>query len=61
MSDLGLLSYYLGLEVHQSTEGITVGQSAYALKILEKDGMRECNPSQVPMDARLKLNKKSEG
>lgn len=41
MSDLGLLSYYLGLEVHQSTEGITIGQSAYALKILELKGWNE--------------------
>lgn len=24
MSDLGLLRYYLGLEVHQSTLGITI-------------------------------------
>lgn len=30
MSDLGLLKYYLGLEVNQTEEGITVCQSAYA-------------------------------
>ena len=34
MSDLGLLHYYLGLEVTQSTDGITLGQSAYTAKIL---------------------------
>jgi hypothetical protein len=30
MSDLGLLSYYLGIEVEQGSEGITLSQSAYA-------------------------------
>jgi ribosomal protein L6P/L9E len=36
MSDLGPLSYYLGIEVHQSKQGITISQGAYAKKILEK-------------------------
>jgi hypothetical protein len=30
MSDLGLLSYYLGIEVEEGSEGITLSQSAYA-------------------------------
>ena len=30
MSDLGLLSYYLGIEVTQTKAGITLCQSAYA-------------------------------
>jgi hypothetical protein len=57
MSDLGLLSYYLRMEVKQGKEGITVSQGAYAAKILDKAGMRDCNPCQTPMDARLKLSK----
>ena len=28
MSDLGALSYYLGIEVRQEKEGLTLGQSA---------------------------------
>jgi hypothetical protein len=59
MSDLGLLTFYLGIEVHQDSTGITINQSAYALKILEKCGMADCNPSVVPMESRLKLSKKS--
>lgn len=55
MSDLGLLSYYLGIEVAQTANGITLCQSSYALNILEKRGMTECNPCQVPMEPRLKL------
>jgi hypothetical protein len=59
MSDLGLLHSYLGLEVAQTETGITVSQSAYAAKILENAGMTGCNPSQVPMEPRLKLSKVS--
>lgn len=54
MSDLGLLSYYLGIEVCQARDKITLNQSAYALKILEKSGMADCNLSQIPMEARPK-------
>ena len=57
MSDLGLLHYYLGLEVNQSERGITLGQKAYAAKILENAGLVGCNPSCIPMEPRLKLSK----
>ena len=59
MSDLGLLHYYLGLEVSQSEEGITVCQSAYAAKILETAGLTGCNPTCTPMEPRLNLSKMS--
>ena len=59
MSDLGLLSYYLGIEVCQNSQGITLNQSAYAKKVLDKCGMKDCNPSQIPMEPRLKLSKES--
>jgi hypothetical protein len=35
MSDLGLLHYYLGIEVKQSVSGISLSQGAYVMKILE--------------------------
>lgn len=59
MSDLGLLSYYLGIEVQKTSEGITLCQAAYAAKILEKNGMRNYNPCHTPMEDRLKLSKQS--
>jgi hypothetical protein len=59
MSDLGLLSYYLGIEVMQSSQGIFINQATYATKILEKCGMKDCNPCQTPMEPRLKLSKHS--
>jgi hypothetical protein len=60
MSDLGLLTYYLGIEVKQDSGGITLSQGCYAKKILEKSGLEECNPCQVPMQVKLKLKKESD-
>jgi hypothetical protein len=57
MSDLGLLSYYLVLEVTQGAAGITLRQAAYAAKILEKAGLAGCNASATPMEPKLKLLK----
>jgi hypothetical protein len=59
MGDLGLLHYYLGIEVKQSASGISLSQGAYVMKILERSDMTECNPCYVPMEARLKLSKQS--
>jgi hypothetical protein len=46
----------MGSEVNQTLGGITVSHSAYAVKILEAAGMKNCNPSQVPMESRLKFS-----
>jgi hypothetical protein len=48
MSDLGLLSYYLGIEVHQDNSGITLCQSAYAQKLLEKTAWENATPASHP-------------
>lgn len=59
VSDLGLLHYYLGLEIKQTEEEITICQSAYVAKILEAADLSTCKPSYTPMEPRLKLNKLS--
>jgi hypothetical protein len=59
MSDLGLLHYYLGIEVKQRAREISLSQGAYAMKLLEMCGLARCNPYQTPMKARLKLSKQS--
>ena len=51
MSDLGLLRYYLGLEVKQELGRTTITQAAYADKLLDKAGMADCNAAQTPMEA----------
>ena len=60
MSDLGLLTYYLGIEVLQYDGGISLRQEGYAKKILEETNMIECNATQFPMDAGLVLSKSQE-
>lgn len=43
MSDLGKLTYYLGIEVLQHNDGITLTQERYVSKILKEAEMGECN------------------
>lgn len=57
MSDLGRLTYYLGIEVRQLDGKIMLNQKRYALKILEDAGMRDCNLAHAPMEVGLKLAK----
>ena len=59
MTDLGLMSHYLGIEVKQGEEGITLCQSGYASRILDRMGMSNCHPTHTPMEHRLKLSKES--
>ncbi|GJU43349.1 ribonuclease H-like domain, reverse transcriptase, RNA-dependent DNA polymerase [Tanacetum coccineum] len=61
MSDLGLLAYYLGIEVTQSGGDISIKQSAYARKILKEAGMLESNETLIPMDPGTRLTKTTEG
>jgi hypothetical protein len=60
MSDLGALSYYLGIEVRQDPQDIWLCQSSYAMKLLERTGMKNCNPCAVPMEAKMKLSNDSD-
>ncbi|KAG6525121.1 hypothetical protein ZIOFF_015073 [Zingiber officinale] len=61
MADIGLMSFYLGLEVRQSDDGIFVGQQAYVKKVLDKFNMSNSKPVATPMEAGAKLSKDKEG
>nr|GEW58322.1 ribonuclease H-like domain, reverse transcriptase, RNA-dependent DNA polymerase [Tanacetum cinerariifolium] len=61
MSDLGLLAYYLGIEVTQTNGDISIRQSAYMNKILKEAGMIGCNETLIPMDPGTRLTKVIEG
>ncbi|XP_031493243.1 uncharacterized mitochondrial protein AtMg00810-like [Nymphaea colorata] len=61
MSDLGLLTYYPGIEVAQGEDGIWIKQAAYAKKVLIQFGMLDCNPTKIPMEPRSQLNKDPKG
>lgn len=61
MSDLGLLSHYLGIEVKHTPGNIYLKQAAYAKKLLEKSGLGECNPVRYPMDPKEVMTKDEGG
>ncbi|PNX63344.1 copia-type polyprotein, partial [Trifolium pratense] len=43
MTDLGKMKYFLGVEVIQSKKGIFINQHKYAVEILKRFGMENCN------------------
>ena len=61
MTDLGLLCSYLGIEVHQGESQIALSQKPYAAHILKNFKMVNCNPTNTPMEAQLKLKKEGGG
>lgn len=60
MSDLGKLTYYLGIKAHQGDDGIEIKQESYTRRILKEDGLDICNPTKIPMEFRLKVSKAEE-
>lgn len=57
MTDLGLMRYFLGLEVRQGKTGTFVSQEAYAKEILKRSKMDESNPVATPMELGTKFSK----
>jgi hypothetical protein len=55
MKDLGLMHYFLGLEVWQSPERIILNKGKYTVEILKRFDMLECKSMNTPMEAKLKL------
>ncbi|XP_070034405.1 uncharacterized mitochondrial protein AtMg00810-like [Nicotiana tomentosiformis] len=61
MTDVGLMSYYLGLEVKQMEDGFFISQESYTKEILKKFNMLDCNPVNTLMESGTKLSKFDEG
>ena len=53
MKDLGLMHYFLGLEVWQKPCEIFLTQGKYAVDILQRFGMQDCKSMSVPMTTNL--------
>ena len=61
MTDIGLMSYYLGIEVKQMGGGIFISQEGYAKEILAKFKMQDCKPVCTPVESGVKLSKYEDG
>jgi len=57
MSDLGLLNYFLGIEVSQVKEGIFIYQKKYTTSILQKFKMMDCRSVTIPLATNEKFRK----
>ena len=55
MKDIGLMHYFLGLEMWQCPEGIFLNQGKYVVEILKRFDMLDCKSMTTPMDTNLKL------
>ena len=55
MKDLGMMHYFLGMEVWQSADGIFLGQGKYAVEILKRFGMMDCKAMTTFMASNLEL------
>nr|GEX04102.1 hypothetical protein [Tanacetum cinerariifolium] len=56
MSMMGEMTFFLGLQVNQSSCGIFINQSKYMLEILNKYGMESCDLVGTPMEIKDKLD-----
>jgi hypothetical protein len=54
--DLGVLHHFLGVTVEPRPYGLFLHQRQYALDILERAGMANCQPSATPVDTQGKLS-----
>ena len=55
MKYLGLMQFFLGLEVWQSPEEIFLNQGKYAIEILKRFDMLDCKSMATPMETNMKL------
>ena len=55
MKDLGMMHYFLGMDVWLNVDGISLGQGKYIVDILKRFGTMECKAMTTPMASNLKL------
>lgn len=49
MTNMGKMKFFLGIEVHQGSDGIHIGQKKYGNEVLERFNMCDCNSVKNPI------------
>ena len=57
VKDLGLLRYFLGIEVSRSAKGIYLSQRKYILDLVSETGMSGCRPVSTPIEPNQRITK----
>jgi hypothetical protein len=57
MSLLEELSFFLGLEIRQSNQGIFISQTKYIREMIKRFGMEDCRSVTTPLQTSCKLRK----
>ena len=55
MKYIGMMHYFLGIEMGQSAYGIFLGQGKYVVEILKRFRMLDSKEISTPMDSKLKI------
>ena len=61
MTDMGLMNFFLGIEVQQSESGIFISQSKHASTVLKRFNMSNCKAAPTLVITGLKLSKDDDG
>ncbi|XP_068328083.1 uncharacterized mitochondrial protein AtMg00810-like [Pyrus communis] len=56
IKDLGVLKYFLGIELATSPKGLFLSQRKYVIDLLQEVKMMDCKPTRTPLDSKLKLD-----
>ena len=57
MTDLGLMTYFPGMEIKQEEHEVFICQRKYAKEILKKFHMEDCKAMATPMNSKESLSK----
>ena len=55
MKDLGHLSYFLGLEINHSTDGLYITQAKYSFELLSRAGLTDSKTIDTPVEPNAHL------